>query len=82
MLPAGKRNERLLALVLAGALALNYPLLHVFSGEWLLFGIPILYVYLFAMWAVFIGVAALIMERMPIEDPADNGSDPNLNLED
>jgi hypothetical protein len=80
MLPAGKRNERLVALVLAGALALNYPLLDVFSDERLLFGIPILYLYLFAFWALFIAVAALITERSPIEDQTDEG--PGSNSED
>jgi hypothetical protein len=80
MLPAGKRNERLVALVLAGALALNYPLLSVFSDERLLFGIPVLYLYLFATWAVFIAIAALITERSSVEDQADEG--PGSNSED
>ena len=80
MLPAGKRNERLVALVLAGALALNYPLLDVFSDERLLFGIPVLYLYLFTVWAIFIALAALITERNPVEGQADEG--PGSNSED
>jgi len=80
MLPAGKRNERLVALVLAGGLALNYPLLYVFSDERLLFGIPVLYLYLFAVWAIFIVLAALITERSSVEDRADE--EPGSNPED
>ncbi len=70
MLSARKRNERLVALVLVGALALNYPLLSVFSDARLLFGIPVLYLYLFGGWAAFIALTALITERSPTEDPA------------
>ncbi|MFV1967964.1 MAG: hypothetical protein ACC628_21275 [Pirellulaceae bacterium] len=62
-----------MALVVAGALALNYPLLYVFSDVRLLFGIPILYLYLFAVWAIFIVLAALITERSPVEDQAEEG---------
>ncbi|GMQ75362.1 MAG: hypothetical protein BMS9Abin01_0610 [Gammaproteobacteria bacterium] len=80
MLPAGKRNERLVALVLVGGLALNYPLLYVFSDARLLFGIPVLYLYLFAVWAIFIALAALITERSPVGDQADEG--PGSNPED
>ncbi len=70
MLSARKRNERLVALVLVGALALNYPLLSVFSDARLLFGIPVLYLYLFGGWAAFIALTALITERSPTEVPA------------
>lgn len=76
MLSARTRKERLVALVLAGAIALNYPLLYVFSGERLLFGIPTLYLYLFTTWAIFIGVVALIMERFPAGDQEDYGPEP------
>ena len=76
MLPAEKRKERLVALVIAAAVALNYPLLYLFSGEWLLFGIPVLYLYLFTMWAIIIGVVALITERFPIDDREHHGQEP------
>ena len=56
------QNERLVVLALIGALALNYPLLSIFSEGGLLFGIPILYLYLFVFWAGFIALAALIIE--------------------
>lgn len=55
-------NERFVVLVLIGALALNYPLLSIFAEGGLVFGIPILYLYLFLFWAGFIALAALIIE--------------------
>lgn len=63
MLSIEKNNGRLIALVLIGVLALNYPLLSLFSGASFLFGIPVLYLYLFFIWGAFISLAALIIER-------------------
>jgi hypothetical protein len=51
-------NERLIAWVLLGILALNYPLLSLFSKPVLWFGIPALYLYLFVFWVLFIAVVA------------------------
>ena len=65
MLPSERSSDRLLALVLGGVLALNYPLMSLFSDVHLLFGIPILYLYLFAVWSAFILLPALLMERKP-----------------
>jgi hypothetical protein len=64
MLPSERSNERLLALALIGALALNYPLLFIFSNASLVFGIPVLYLYLFLIWGAFILLATLIVERI------------------
>ena len=58
-----KRNDRLIALVLIGVLALNYPLLSLFNDASLFFGIPVLYLYLFAIWSAIISLAALIIRR-------------------
>ncbi len=57
-----RRVERLIALAAAGLLAFNYPLLFLFSvpAQWL--GVPVLYLYLFTVWAVFIGLAAWALE--------------------
>lgn len=56
------RSERLMALVLAGVLAFNYPLLSLFADGGLLLGIPILYLYLFVLWGIFILCTGLIIE--------------------
>lgn len=58
-----RQFERLIALVLIGFLALNYPVLALFSKTVLWFGIPALYFYLFLFWALFIGLAATVIEK-------------------
>jgi hypothetical protein len=63
-MPEAKRqNERLIVLPLAGIIALNYPLLSLFSRVKLLFGVPVLYLYLFAVWLAFIICVALLLEK-------------------
>ena len=54
--------ERLVALFFLGCLLFGYPLLAVFTGG-TVFGIPRLYVYLFAAWALLVVLLALICER-------------------
>ena len=63
MLPSERSNERLLALVIIGAIALNYPFISLFSVASTLFGIPVLYLYLFLVWGGFIFLAALIVTQ-------------------
>lgn len=62
---AKRRNERLIVLPLVGVIALNYPLLSLFSRAKLLFGVPVLYLYLFAVWLLFILCVAAILEQSP-----------------
>ena len=57
------RNDRLIALVAIGALVLNYPLLRIFDAPALVFGIPVLYLYLFAVWIAVIVLVGIAMER-------------------
>jgi len=59
----GRRGERLVGLFLLGCLLFNFPLLALFNVRGALFGIPILYAYLFTAWALVIALVALIMER-------------------
>jgi hypothetical protein len=63
MSPVRKKIQRLLVLFAFGCLALNYPLLALFSKIFLWYGIPVLYQYLFAVWGVFILFIAIITER-------------------
>ncbi len=58
-----KRNERITVLAVGGTLALNYPWLSLFSTDGFLFGIPSLYLYLFAVWGVFIALVGLLIDR-------------------
>ena len=54
--------QRLAALFIAGVLLLNYPLLSLFNHPGELWGIPTLYVYLFAVWGALIGLMARAAE--------------------
>ena len=56
------KGQRLVALFLLGFLLLNYPLLNLFAGPTQVFGIPVLYTYVFAVWALLIGLMALVIE--------------------
>jgi len=57
-----RKNERLVALFLLGLFALNYPLISLFSKVRLYYSIPVLYLYIFLCWVLFILGVALIME--------------------
>ncbi len=57
------KGQRLVALFLLGFLLLNYPLLNLFAGPVLVLGIPVLYAYVFAVWALLIGLMALVVEK-------------------
>jgi len=63
MTPIRRKIQRLLVLFVFGILALNYPLLALFSKTVLWFGIPLLYLYLFVFWLVFIMFIAFVAER-------------------
>lgn len=56
-------GQRLVAIVLLGCVLFNYPVLSLFSKPGALFGIPLLYCYIFAVWALLIGLTAYVIER-------------------
>lgn len=61
--PRAPRTDRLVALFLIAAVAFNPPLLRVFGAGDTLFGWPLLYVYIFGVWAGIILLSALRLER-------------------
>jgi hypothetical protein len=63
MIRPSVKGQRLVALFLLGFLLLNYPLLNLFAGSARVFGIPVLYAYVFAVWALLIGLMALVVEK-------------------
>jgi hypothetical protein len=63
MHPRNLKGQRLAALFLVGCLLFNYPLLSLFSRDGLVWGIPLLYVYIFITWALLIGLMAVVIER-------------------
>jgi hypothetical protein len=54
------KTARLVAVAALGFLLLNFPLLSLADSEARVLGIPALYAYLFAVWAVLIALIALI----------------------
>ena len=57
------KGQRLVALFLLGCLLFNYPLLSLFAGDVRVWGIPLIYFYVFAAWMAIIALMALIIER-------------------
>ncbi|MBF0144577.1 MAG: hypothetical protein HQL84_00645 [Magnetococcales bacterium] len=64
-----RRNDRLVALVILGMVALNFPILSLFSREGVVFGIPLLFFYLFGFWLLFVLMIAMIVTRKSGEKP-------------
>ncbi|MGD9364310.1 MAG: hypothetical protein PVH87_01355 [Desulfobacteraceae bacterium] len=54
------RTTRLIGLFLLGYLLFNHPLISLFNHPSLVWGIPLLYVYLFGAWTLIIILMALI----------------------
>ncbi len=59
----GLAGQRLVAIFIAGVLLLNFPLLSLFDRSVSLFGLPLLHVYLFAVWGGLIVAVGWIVER-------------------
>ena len=57
------RAPRLVALCMLGCLLFNYPILALFNVPGALLGIPVLYAYVFFVWALLIAMMALAVER-------------------
>ena len=56
-------GQRLIAVFLLGCLLFNYPLLYLFNIDYRLFGIPLIYVYVFAAWGLLIALTAAVVGR-------------------
>jgi hypothetical protein len=63
MSKSSRKGQRLVGLFLLGCLLFSYPMLALFNVRATLFGVPLLYAYLFAAWALLIAIVAYIMER-------------------
>ncbi len=57
------KAERMIAIFLLGTALFVFPGLALFGEGGFVWGVPILYVYLFAAWAVVIGLMGLVVER-------------------
>ena len=56
------RAHRFVALCMLGMLLFNFPILALFNVPGMLFGVPVLYVYVFAAWAALVALMALVAE--------------------
>jgi hypothetical protein len=57
------RAPRFVALCMLGMLLFNYPVLALFNVSGTLFGVPMLYAYIFLAWTALIALMALVANR-------------------
>jgi len=60
---SASKTARLLCLFALGCLLFNYPLLALFNVPTSVFGVPLLYFYLFCAWALVIVLLARVIDR-------------------
>ena len=56
------KGQRLVALFILGCLLFNYPVLSLFNVASDAFGVPLLYAFIFAAWAVLVALMAVAVE--------------------
>jgi hypothetical protein len=56
------KSHRFISLCMLGVLLFNYPILALFNVNGTLFGVPVLYVYVFLAWAALIAMMAYVAE--------------------
>jgi len=61
MAKSSRSAQQLVGLFLLGCLLFNYPLLVLFNVRASVFGIPVLYAYLFAAWALLIALVGWVI---------------------
>jgi hypothetical protein len=64
MTPENRKYKRLIALFLLGIVLLNYPILSLLNINILIFGYPLLFVYIFGTWGLLIFLSALATSRL------------------
>jgi hypothetical protein len=57
------KRQRFVALCMLGMVLFNFPILALFNVSGTLFGVPLLYAYIFMAWAALIALMALTAER-------------------
>jgi len=63
MLKSSRKGQRLAGVFLLGCLLFNYPMIVLFNVRATFLGVPVLYAYLFAAWALLIALVAFVVER-------------------
>lgn len=57
-----RKGQRLAALCMLGVVLFNYPMLAIFNVAATVFGIPVLYAYIFAAWGLLTACMAYVIE--------------------
>ena len=64
---AKKITERYVALIILTVFLFNPPIMSIFNSTELILGVPMLFLYLFAAWALIIGLNAYLAKRLLME---------------
>ncbi|VEN74445.1 conserved hypothetical protein [Candidatus Desulfarcum epimagneticum] len=59
MTPDNQRKRLLISIFLLGFVLFNYPILSLFNLSLIISGMPLLYLYLFFVWALIIALMAI-----------------------
>ena len=57
------KGQRMIALCMLGCVLFNFPILALFNVPGTLFGVPVLYAYIFIAWALLIALMAWVAEK-------------------
>lgn len=71
----GLTNERLTALFILAVLLFTPPFLGIFNSPARIWGVPVLYLYLFVAWALIIALIALAVEAATTSADTEPASD-------
>ena len=58
-----RKGQRLIALFILGCVLFNYPVLSLFNVASEVFGVPVLYAYIFVAWALLVTLMALTVQE-------------------
>jgi hypothetical protein len=62
------KQQKAIAITIFLVCLLNFPLLSLFNKAVFLFGIPLVYVYVFSVWTIGIVIIGIIAESKNVED--------------
>ncbi len=66
MTTVSAKSKRLVGLFLLGCVLFNHPVLNLFDSAAMFLGVPLLYLYVFAVWAGLIVLIALATRSRPL----------------
>ena len=58
-----RKGQRMIALCMLGCVLFNFPVLALFNVPGTLFGVPLVYAYIFLAWALLIALMGWVVER-------------------